>query len=371
MATKFLEPGGDVDELLVAGSLNTFWSSNSGATIASDFVHGGHVKSIRYAPSVNAIVLKGSIASDSGTRVSFYIYFAALPNATATFSRFTQIANKLTFLRITSGGVIQLWDGIVAQIGTNGATLSTGVWYHISLAYTISSTSVNRFELFVNEVSSISITNATLSKIGGINWGLGNVETNSTMDFRSSDHYVDDSSALTNPGNIWVTAKRPIANGTTNGFTTQIGAGGSGVGTGHSPQVNERPLSTTNGWSIVTVASAITEEYNIQSVSAGDINITGATIVDYVGWVSANSLNVETGSIIVNNVSSNITLVNTITMFTKIAGSTSYPAGTGTDIGIITTAIATTVSLYECGVIVAYIPASGVANTKRSFCVMT
>ena len=54
------------------------------------------------------------------------------------------------------------------------------------------------------------------------------------------------------PGAILVTAKRPFTNGTTeDGFTTQIGASGSGYGSGHTPQVNERPLSQTNGWSVI------------------------------------------------------------------------------------------------------------------------
>src|SRR6185436_9856514 len=127
---------------------------------------------------------------------------------------------------------------------------------------------------------------------------------------RSSDHYVDSSASLTDTGNIWVTAKRPNANGTTNGFTTQIGSGGSGYGTGHSPQVNERVLSTTNGWSMVGAGSAVTEEYNIESAAAGDIDISSANYVDVMGWVYASSLVNETASIIVNGVSSNISLTS-------------------------------------------------------------
>jgi hypothetical protein len=49
-------------------------------------------------------------------------------------------------------------------------------------------------------------------------------------------------------------------------------------------------------------------------------------------------------------------------MFKKIAGSSTYPAGTGTDIGLITTTLSTTVSLYECGVVVAFIPSVAPAN---------
>lgn len=81
-----------------------------------------------------------------------------------------------------------------------------------------------------------------------------------------------------------------------------------------------------------------------------------SSIVDYMGWVSASSLLSETGSIIVNGSSSNISLTSTITLFRKFAGSTVYPGGTGADIGITTTALATTVSLYECGIIFAFIP---------------
>ena len=178
------------------------------------------------------------------------------------------------------------------------------------------------------------------------------------MDFRTSDHYVDNSSSLTDTGNIWVTAKRPVSNGTTNGFTTQIGSGGSSYGSGHSPQVNERPLSTTNGWSMVGAGSAVTEEYNIEAKNVGDIDLSKATIVDWLGWVSASSLAGETGNIILGGSSVAQAITSTATLYTAIKGSATYPAGTGTDIGFQTTTALTTVSLYECGVVVAYIPNS-------------
>lgn len=354
----FLEPGGDAD--FAVSSTNGFWIAVAGV-IATDFVHGNHKNSIKYLGAVNNFVKApdGTLA-DAGSRISYYVYINVLPGATVTlfgakasggggFGIFT--------LRMTSAGILQIWNAETAQIGTNGITLSTGQWYRISIAYTISSTTVNRFEQFVNGVSSISITNATLSGTGTSLAQFGGTG-NASSDWRSSDHYIDNSSSLIDTGNIWVTAKRPFANGTTNGFTTQIGAGGSGYGTGHSPQVNERPLSTTNGWSMIGAGAAITEEYNIEGQSVGDITTVGGTIIDYTGWVSASSLTGETASIVVNNVTSNIALTSTNTLFTKVAGSTTYPAGTGTDIGIITSTTLTTVSLYECGIIVAFIPAS-------------
>ena len=357
-ATTFMEPGGDADFLV--GTTNGFWSTTSGApAVATDFVHGGHAKSIKYRPSqTDSVITASGVLADAGTRISFYIYLNALPVTSTAYLVETQTVGsaQVIAIRLTTAGVLQLWNnGTANQIGSNGATLSTGQWYRICLSYTITSTTVNNIALFVNGSSSITATNTTLTRTGTSILLIGNASNNTALDFRSSDHYVDNSSSVTDTGNIWITAKRPYSNGTTNGFTTQIGAGGSGYGSGHAPQVNERPLSTTNGWSMVGAGSAVTEEYSIESSSAGDIDVSSATIVDFLGWVSAKSLSSETGSIIVGGSTSNISLTSTITMFKKAAGSTTYPAG-GTDIGIITTTALTTVSLYESGILIAYTP---------------
>lgn len=359
MAVKFLEPGGDADFT----ALGTFWPSGALGSPASDFVHGTHARSLPYRPATSDNVQTANgIVADSGSRISFYIYLVALPSATSSITQLlTSGGANVVRIRLTSAGVLQLWDG-ATQIGSNGSALSTGAWYRISLSYTIASTTVNRFELFKDSVSDISITNATISGTGTSAWKLGNGSSNANLNFRSSDHYVDDSSSLTDTGNIWVTAKRPFSNGTSNGFTTQIGSGGSGYGSGHSPQVNERPLNTANGWSVINVGNIVTEEYNIENQATGDIDISTATIVDYTGWVDASSVTAETASIVINGVSSNISLTNSSTVFTKIAGSATYPAGAGTDIGITTSNTITTVGLYECGVIVAFIPASSVIS---------
>ncbi len=365
MATTFLEPGGDATFNVALTSAGGLWGALfTTPSIATDFVHGSHIKSISYRPGFgDAVETPVGVIADSGTRGSVFIYLNALPSSTTTIISYRNNGGNAIAVRLTSGGVLQLWNAAVAQVGSNGSTLSTGVWYRLCVAYTVTSTTINEIRLFKDGTIDISVTNGTFAGTGFDRLRIGNVSTNSTLDIRTSDLYVDNSSALTDTGQIWVTAKRPNANGTTNGFTTQIGSGGSGYGTGHSPQVNERALSTTNGWSIVGAGSAVTEEYNIENLATGDINLTGAVIIDYMGWVSAKTLSAETASIIVNNVTSNISLTTTITVFTKIAGSASYPAGTGTDIGIITTTALTTVSLYEAGIIVAYRP-TGISTSS-------
>src|ERR1035437_8938215 len=199
MATKFLEPGGDADFALDTSG-NGFWDTKTGSpAIVTDHVHGGHIKSISYPGS--GYVGKNQVLSGAGSRVSFYLYIVALPNATSSFFSTTDhpvSAFTSPTIAITSGGVLQiLASDSGAQIGTNGATLSTGTWYRISLAYTYTSTTVNRFELFVNSVSSISITNATFSGFGGGtgSFWIGNLSGNAGLDMRSSDHYIDNSSS--------------------------------------------------------------------------------------------------------------------------------------------------------------------------------
>lgn len=356
MATKFLEPGGDA-----TFDVTTLWAiyNASGPAVATDFVHGGHVNSIKYRPNAAGDALvKTGVVGNSG-RYSFYLYIAALPSATVRFAQIKQTADSTAVIKviITSAGVLQIFNNTV-QVGSNGSTLATGKWYRICLAWNLTSTTVNDIRLFNNGVVDISITNGTLTAITPADAYIGNSEGNLSFDLRSSDHYIDDSNALTDPGDIWVTAKRPFSNGTTNGFTTQIGAGGSGYGSGHAPQVNERALSTTNGWSMVGAGSAITEEYTIEGANVGDIDISAATIVDYMGWIYQKALVSETATIVTGGTSSTYATGTVNSAVTQIKGSTSYPGG-GTDIGVITSTDLTTFSLYECGVVVAYIPASG------------
>jgi hypothetical protein len=354
MTTTFLEPGGDADFGI------GLWDSSAGApSIVSDFVHGSHVKSLktRFNASTGDDVRLSGRLSDAGGRITVYFYLNALPSITDTFLRLAQtgFGSTVLSLRITTGGVLQLWKSS-AQIGSNGSTLSTGVWYRITLCWKITSTTVNQFATFVNGTADISVTNATLDFASSADFRMGNVSGDSgNADFRFSDFYMDDSNALTDPGNIYVTAKRPYSNGSANNWSTQVGSGNSGYGFDHSRQINERPNSDSNGWSEASLTNTI-EEYSIESVSQGDINILSATIIDFMGWVRAKSTASETARMILAGNTYNIALTTSIAFFKQIAGSTIYPQG-NTDIGIETPAVSVqTETLYEAGIIVAYIP---------------
>lgn len=351
--TKFIEPSGDADFGI------GLWTGNANtgtiATVATDFLNGQHKRSLKYFNNGTSSLIAANSVADVGGRSSQWFYFNALPGATGTILTLTQTgAGTPTIrIRITTAGLLQLWDS-AAQRGSNGShTISTGSWFRISWAWVISSTSVNQVRIWVGGALDITTSNVTITTVTSTDYVIGNGSGDASLDMRTSDHYIDNNTNLLDPGNIWVTAKRPFNSGTTNGFTTQVGAGGSGYGLGHAPQVNERALSTTNGWSLNT-SSAVTEEYTIEGPGDGDMAI--GTIVDFMGWIDGASTLAETSQIIVAGVSSNISTTSSATIFKKIAGSTIYPVG-GTDIGMISAAVSTTYSLYECGIVIAFIPA--------------
>lgn len=378
--TKFLDAGTDstYDLSLYQGSFTTATGTIGSA---SDQTHTGSrsLKSVSAVTNDEGVCYSADgVGADAGTGVSFWTRFSAIPAATTAFWWMFQagFGNAVLALGITSAGKLTIGNEGFGILGTGTTTISATTWTRISISWVITSASSWSLKIYVNGVLDLSLTQTagTLISVGSseIAFGIGKdtsagFSSTSVMTVWFDDIYVDNRIDKTDPGDIRVTAKRPNANGTVNGFTTQIGSGGSGYGTGHSPQVNEQPLSQTNGWAMVGAGSAVTEEYNVEAASVGDVNISGLTIVDYMGWVFAKTLLAETGKIILSNVQTNISLTSTASPFMVAAGSTTYPAGSGTDIGIITSTTLTTVSLYECGIIIAYLPAAPATGNSNFF----
>lgn len=355
MATTFLESGTD------ATQDTSFFASTAGSpTSATDQVHTGKRSlklSIAGGGFASAISPNG-VCPAAGTRMSLWFRTSRLP-ASGTYQFMEASTNggasDVIALRLGSTGKIDIDTGGGTVLGAGTIAISANTWTRVCLAFTITNTTTFTARLFINGVLAASAVNSgTLLSAASSVLALSIFDPTNAVSLWYDDIYIDDSSSLTDTGDIRVTAKRPNANGTTNGFSTQIGAGGSGYGTGHSPQVNEQPLSVTNGWSMIGAGSAVTEEYNVENASTGDVFITSLPIVDFMGWVYAKAALAETGQIVVDSAASNISLTSTNTMFIKAAGKTTYPAGTGTDIGIVTDTTVTTVSLYECGILMAY-----------------
>ena len=380
MAVTFLEPGSAATQDM--SLFDTTGTSGTGAVTSDAQALFGSVRSVKCSEvsgNNDLAYVDKACAGDTG-RCSFSFRMSKdmdvsaadiwVMNVDALNWSFALATDFPNHLRVYSG-----------SSGTNMTTTNIAIQgntdYRITIAWNIVAANDYTIKIWINGTLDVTITFATASvniRTGctTIAWGwrhrVGPSTTNYDLFF--GDIYVDDSGNLTDPWNgivpvsgkpqLGVTAKIPIANGTTNDFTTQIGAGGSGTGTGHSPQVNERPRSDTNGWSLNT-ALVKTEEYSIQSKSAGDVDISGnLAVMDFMGWVRAKTAGgTRTCSIIVGGVSTNISVTTSSATYTKIAGSTTYPAG-NTDIGIASPAVSDTYSLYECGIIVAYQPTNAV-----------
>jgi len=365
---KFLDPGTDSTFGLEMYGV----TSTSNGTIASSstVAHTGprSIKSdVTMAGGRGGVRTPAASIADAGGVMCEWVYFSSVSPSTNTGfidAENSGLTRDIFDIALTTTGKIMIqFTNSTAKTGNT--VLSATTWYQVCVGWVITTTSNWSATVYLNGASEVTTSNAdgTLGGVGVDHFMLGifipgnqsSITSTSILTVYFDDVYIDNRTDKSYPGSISVTAKLPLSNGTTNGFT---GTGTpSGTGTGNARYVNERALSATNFVS-ASVSAITTEEYNIEGASAGDVNLTGATLVEVAGWVYAKAALAETGSIRLNNVDSNISLINANTMFVVYGATTTYPAGTGTDIGIITTNLSTTVTLFEAGVNVAYIPAA-------------
>lgn len=361
--TTFLEAGGDATQGL------EFYSSTSGTiAIATDQAHTGS-RSIKLSTgnpaTLAAAFTDAGVLADAGRRISFWFRFDAVPtsNNGGILGVYQSNGSTIVFSVLLSSAQQLRISPTGGTIITGTTALATNTWHHITVSYYVTSTSNYQTVVYLNGASEVVSNNTVSGTMTNVSTSRLSLRAGSALGVNINlwydDIYVDDgasSSSQPDTGDIRVTSKRPLANGTLNEFTTQIGASGSGYGTGHAPQVNEQPLSTTNGWSIINAGSVATEEFTIEGVAVGDVDLTGLTLVDVSGWVYTSAALSETGQLVLNGSNTAIAITSTNTLFRAYAGSATYPAGTGTDIGLASDATVTTVRLYECGVLVAYRP---------------
>ena len=386
----FLEPGTDATQDLSFFSFIDFFGGAGTPVSDSSQAHTG-LRSIKVViPSggsaIAGVVSPDGSVQDAGTRLSCWIRLStATPSADVLLFAPQETADGAAVLAVglTTGGVLVLQAPGAGTV-TGTTVLSATTWTRLTLSYVITSASNWSAKLYINGILELSTGNAlgTLANVAsqGIYFGVGEtgsapLNQTAAITLWFDDIYVDNGTDLADPGTtagLSVTAKRPFANGTTNGFTG-TGLPGTPYGTGNARYVNNNyPVGsdTTSYVSVLAAGSAITEEYNIEgaSVNYGDVNLTGATIVGVQGWLFANSsLTETTDQIVVDGTQSAIaSITSTATLFTQNSATpTVYPAGTGTDVGIVT-GIAATTKVFGTGILVAFIPAASVTASIDS-----
>ena len=350
--TTFIESGTDATQGF------EFYSSTAGTITSDSTVSHTGPRSIKIDGVSTGAAARTGVLADAGRRISFWFRYDTVPSATAGIAQILQSGGTLiASVQVNTNQTLRVTPTGATLI--NGTTaLTTNAWHRISISYTITSTSSYTFKVFLNGKLEITATNATSGTM--TNATSDQFKMLSSTNFGSGkfvwfdDIYIDNGTTLDDPGNIIVTNKRPNANGAANAWTTQIGSGGSGYGSGHSPQVNEQPLSTTNGWSI-TSASTLTEEYTIEGAATGDKDVSNPrfALVDFMGWVYTKTGTAGTRNIVVAGSASNISVTTSYALYTKAAGSTTYPS-TNTAIGMNNNGSNKLDSLAECGILLAY-----------------
>jgi murein DD-endopeptidase MepM/ murein hydrolase activator NlpD len=287
-------------------------------------------------------------------RVSFYVYFNTLPDTAAItlLSIYAGATYDTAPITITTGNKIECGDA--SAVGTT--TLATTTWYRMSIGY-IQGTNEITYKVYLNGNLAVTCTNVSEGGHGtATNFSLGGNNNGQTI--YVDDIYADSGADESDPGDIRVTAKLPIANGATNDYVEHgtIGASSTGCTDSSTPceYVNERPLNATEYLS--TATNADTEAFTIQGASQGDVDISNDQIVGDEAWIYASVGTACAGSIINNGVNTSINLTATDTFFTDPANPPYYPgtAPASTEAVGVKSCNTSGLNLYEAGMLVAY-----------------
>ena len=291
MTIVFLESGGSATHGL------EFYSSISGSV--STTTSGAHPTSPRSVTLTgnSGYMERSSVCSDTGGRISLWFRVALLTNGATIPIRLVSIAGGIASgsqfglrWKTDGSGILELVDaGTGTAIAAASNAVSVDTWKHLAIAWTRTSSSVNRYKLWlgdgVSDVLEMDVTNTTWTSPCDslvLSLGSGNAVTPQFCHV-----YADDVSDLSYPGDIRVTYKAPNALNTNN-FDTLLGSG-----TNRFDRVSDRPLSTTNGIQHAAT-SDVQENFGIQAPNQGDVDITGQTVLGYCGWVFAKRGELDT-----------------------------------------------------------------------------
>lgn len=230
---------------------------------------------------------KTDVLADAGRCISFLFRKVDNPSSTVEIARAEQstAGNVVLKIELTNGGVLRLTSGASSKAGA--LVLQNNTTYRISLSYKVVNVTADwDAKLYVNGVQEVVAgdTDFALANSASNAFQLGNPTTGGSANLYFAHVAIDDRTDLTDIGNVHVTAKLPAAENANN-FEFAVGANPGDRWT----NVNERPLSETNGW-IHPNESSVQENYTLQSAAEGDCNIDGATILGRTAWIWAGRI---------------------------------------------------------------------------------
>lgn len=257
-----------------------------------------------------------------------------------------QMMSRIALSPRETGVVLRFADGAGASY--DGITLLLpDTWYRISFAYTYNDLNDLDIAIFVNGIPELVIEEAHTNDISlAFNLQYGWITTPGEDHLCWFDQlYIDDGDDLQDPGNALTTAKLP-ATLNENDWNATIGTGA----------VDERPLSETNGKQHTSV-TGVRQTYTLQAAATGDIDISGESLLGYMGWAWAKrgSGGTEDVYLVVNGVDipKNVQLTTTSSLLHHVVTSTTYPSDAA-GVGMVSNNETADTFMYECGAVVAY-----------------
>lgn len=363
MAIIFLSDGGaGIGGTITAASI--FSGPVSGTVSYQSTVkkHGIGALQHNSLASASAYINRLNCLADAGRRINLNVYFdGAGASAASGIIRALNGTATAFEIRFDNARKLRLYAGATGStlVQTGATVLSLNTWYRLSFCYTMASTSVNEFRVYLDGNLELTGTNVASSVTGAQNLRIGWTGTSpgASISMYTSDFYIDDSNALTDPGNILVTNKRPAGLGATNNFDTAVG-----TGTNRWDRVNEFPANTANRYTHAATGQQ-SESYSVESASAGDDDLTGATLLGWACWVHY-AVVAAAGSTLASMIANNGFVTITTTQGSgvyqtveAIVASTSYPSGNNV-IGLRSTGTTVDTMLAECGIFLAYTAAA-------------
>lgn len=293
-------------------SLYSSTQVQSGASLTSDSsvtLHGPRAVKADQGGSARYAYAQANGVFGSTGRLSVWVRFPSQP-ASSTTLLFAVVKSGTPVNAGDSSGSIRVTAVTDAGGGgyfsfgaaTGGGSESAdsgrtgGTWYRVSAVWRIASDADNEFRFYVDGSLRVTATNA--ANVSGSNLPtalrVGNDSTASEAGTPGVAYfdsiYADDGTISDgDTGDIRVTAKRYASN-STNNFDTAIGSA-----TNRWDYVSEVPLSTAKGWK-QAASTQVAETYGLQASSAGDVDISGATLFGYRAWVYAQGQDVTSDS---------------------------------------------------------------------------
>lgn len=301
------------------------------------------------------------VAANAGRRISFWAYFPALPGSGTPFASVaTSGGTELVTIGLNSDGSIYIGAAGTGSFGGSSAgAVTVNTWMRFTLSYTITNTTTYSIAAFINGVASGTISNTGTMTSGTTNrlYLKASASGGNNWIVYFDQPYIDDGTNLADVCSAGYTrkqtAKLPAANNTGN-FEVNIGANPANRYT----NMNERPLSTTNGWRRSLTAQT-QENYTLQSSSAGDVDISGSGIVlvARTAWIYCQSfggVGLGTPGIVDNGSVTGVSFTRNVdVLVTTITDSSSYPSNAA-GIGMQSGGTANDTLFYECGTIIVY-----------------